>query len=607
MLLPPVNLKSQRSIANAIWRRFSCWIGASTVALLAFASTASAAINSVSHPQLAEILETHPSADSDTDGVLSYREYQAFLKTDLAKRAHGPLLSLLENGDLLINDFEGDSHSQMRRWGWSVEGDAFGRDFGQATRVMCRRTATHNGQYLLSSYADSDAAKGKITSPLFEIKMRYVQFQFSGGQYPHTTCVNLRIDGNAVRTTTGTNNDLFETVAFDVASFKGRKATLEIIDGDAGIWGHLNIDDIVQTEQTKASRVINTSPKIHGHVIGTVQTLQRRRVGTIAIRSDRLQVDNQGIEFSNVLQAIGKNESKQTELLSGLRMANGEVWFGKIAGFKRGKVLIHSPLFAQREVPLAQIATIQFKPGKTTGNTPGTLYRDTGEPITCRLVWIRDKDVAVNCSLGVIPVPRGSIQRLVVGSVSAPKLRTQDEVALLDGHLLKGELKIAEDHLQLTHELLGVLNFEWGAVKHFRRAVSGVTWLEQLEGKVVDRVGPVMPPPAPTSVRPGDGGYLHAIRMMPRTVTKYEFSTEPAQRVLHAVLAPVPGCKAGFSVRVRDGERLLWQQQISAESKPIEVAIDLQQASAILIEVDYGDRLAFPCGVDLRDAYMFAK
>ncbi len=79
---------------------------------------------------------------------------------------------------------------------------------------------------------------------------------------------------------------------------------------------------------------------------------------------------------------------------------------------EKDQIVIQSPLFKQREVPLDQIASIEFKPGKTIGGEPGTLYRDQGEPIPGKLVWIRDKDIAIDCELGIVPVPRQIVQRL---------------------------------------------------------------------------------------------------------------------------------------------------------------------------------------------------
>jgi hypothetical protein len=77
--------------------------------------------------------------------------------------------------------------------------------------------------------------------------------------------------------------------------------------------------------------------------------------------------------------------------------------------------------------------------------------------------------------------------------------------------------------------------------------------------------------------------------------------------VFRAVLSPVPRSKVAVNVQIKDGNRVLWKQTVAGGSKPIDVVVDLGQAKKLVIEVDYGDRLAFPCGVDWRDAHVLER
>ena len=74
--------------------------------------------------------------------------------------------------------------------------------------------------------------------------------------------------------------------------------------------------------------------------------------------------------------------------------------------------------------------------------------------------------------------------------------------------------------------------------------------------------------------------------------------------MFRGVLAPTPGGRAGATVKIRQGEKVLWEKNISADSSPLEVKAELREAAELIIEVDFSGRLAFPCGVDWRDAYV---
>lgn len=547
-------------------------------------------------------------AVGNTDSGVFASQNQSNPKKQQIGKPAGPISALLPNGDLLITDFEENNFGVMRQWGWLVEGDAFAQSLDQATKIMERRTVTHGGKYLLSSFAGSDAATGRMVSPAFEIELKYIQFQVSGGDHPHRVCVNLVVDGKVMRTVTGRNSDLFETVAFDVSALKGQQVKLEILDAHRGIWGHINVDRMIQTGRTSAKRVIANAPIDFGKVLGAVLTIDQRCRGPLTLDKKRLAVGKQFVEMDSVLQVVCANEAISFETFGALRLIDGQVLFGHLLELKDGKFSIENPMFKRSDAPLEQIASIEFKPGKSSGGTPGTLYRDQGEPIPGKLVWIRQKDVAIDCDLGVVPVPRTSIQRLVLAKLRPQVDSSQDELALIDGNLLRGTLRTEDEGLVLDHSTLGTLNLRWSQVLYIRRAIKGVTWLDGLNGEVLERLGPVLPPPAPSVVAgfAENSDCLRAIRVMPKTVTRYKLPTGPDKRTLRGVLAPVPGCRADINVRVKDGKNVLWEKQIAANSGSIAVEVDLKHASEFTIEVDFVERIAFPCGVDWRDTHVLA-
>ena len=152
-------------------------------------------------------------------------------------------------GDLLIADFEGDD------WGaWKVTGEAFGP--GPAHGTLPNQMAVDGflGKGLVNSFHGGDGTTGTLTSPEFKIERKFISFLIGGGKDPEKTCMNLLIDGKAVRNATGPNDKPggSETLApefWDVGEFAGKTAIIQIVDNATGGWGHINVDQIVQTDR----------------------------------------------------------------------------------------------------------------------------------------------------------------------------------------------------------------------------------------------------------------------------------------------------------------------------------------------------------------------
>jgi fructan beta-fructosidase len=65
------------------------------------------------------------------------------------------------------------------------------------------------------------------------------------------TTVNLVVDGNIVRTTTGQNSEHLSWTAWNVAEFAGKQAQIEVIDKNNGGFGHILVDDIYFSDVPK--------------------------------------------------------------------------------------------------------------------------------------------------------------------------------------------------------------------------------------------------------------------------------------------------------------------------------------------------------------------
>jgi sucrose-6-phosphate hydrolase SacC (GH32 family) len=150
--------------------------------------------------------------------------------------------------DIVFADFEGSDYGA-----WKAEGEAFGKGPAQGTLPSQMPVSGFAGKRLVNSFVGGDRTNGKLTSPKFRIERKYIGFLIGGGGFEGKTCMNLIVDGKPVRTATGPNTDPGGTEAlapsgWDVSEFAGKDAQIEIIDQATGGWGHINVDQIVQTD-----------------------------------------------------------------------------------------------------------------------------------------------------------------------------------------------------------------------------------------------------------------------------------------------------------------------------------------------------------------------
>ncbi len=162
------------------------------------------------------------------------------------------LAALCAGGDdLLIADFEEKDYGP-----WTVTGTAFGPGPAAGTLPNQMHVDGFLGKGLVNSYFGGDGSVGTLTSLPFTVERKAINFLIGGGHHPGETCINLKIDGKVVRTATGRDSERLDWESWDVAEFAGRTATVEIVDEHRGGWGHINVDQIVQSDRSmKASRV----------------------------------------------------------------------------------------------------------------------------------------------------------------------------------------------------------------------------------------------------------------------------------------------------------------------------------------------------------------
>lgn len=176
-----------------------------------------------------------------------------------------PLSLLRAADDIIVNDFESETYGA-----WKIEGTAFGSGPARETLPGQMKVEGFVGKGYVNSYHGGDGSTGTLTSPEFKIERKFINFLIGGGGWANETCLNLIVDGKVVRTATGPNTDpggeeRLEPGTWDISEFSGKPAVVQIVDQRSVGWGHLNVDQIVQSDtKTPGSVVLEKTLTVNG-------------------------------------------------------------------------------------------------------------------------------------------------------------------------------------------------------------------------------------------------------------------------------------------------------------------------------------------------------
>ena len=146
--------------------------------------------------------------------------------------------------DIVIADFEGGSYGN-----WTATGQAFGEKPASGTLPNQMLVQGYRGTGLINSFLNGDGTQGTLTSPEFKIERSFINFLIGGGYNPGMTCMNLVADGKIIRTATGANDEYLKWASWDVADLQGKSVHIEIVDTALIGWGHILVDQIVQSNR----------------------------------------------------------------------------------------------------------------------------------------------------------------------------------------------------------------------------------------------------------------------------------------------------------------------------------------------------------------------
>jgi fructan beta-fructosidase len=161
-----------------------------------------------------------------------------------------------EREDILVTNFDGLDYGA-----WKTTGEAFGT--GPARGALPGQMAVEGfeGPGLVNSFVKGDATTGTLTSLEITLSRKYLAFLIGGGKHPGQTCINLLLDGKVVRTATGPNGQLggserLDWESWDVSDLNGKPVVIQIVDTATGGWGHINIDQIIQSDTRRGNTLV---------------------------------------------------------------------------------------------------------------------------------------------------------------------------------------------------------------------------------------------------------------------------------------------------------------------------------------------------------------
>lgn len=545
------------------------------------------------------------------------------------------LTSVRASTDLLMEDFEEPLSEEAAAltgpWiegDWTFEGTAFegyGKKFG--TRVNGRiakwypgqlsqgklRTQGHRGRAMLKSWgrrgSDIDGETGRALSPAFKIQRKFLRFLVSGGRYPQGACLNLLIEGKIVNSLTGNNSNHLKPIAFEVAKWIGKEARIEVVDRETGAWGHLCVDQFVQTDFPKGARIVSSSGDEGGDFVWVGEERLR---GNLRWSGEELFLGDRRLDPSSVRSlSLGAARSNAQSTFGSVVFRNGERWQCEIESLVKGKLSIRGSLPGARTLELASVHSLHFSPFPRQSPEPvlrpGTLYRTTGSPVPGKIAWIKKDDLALDSALGILPIPRqGLLAYVFPDSPIKPSSADLDEVGLKDGSLFFGKVGFDSEKVVLERSDRDSLHIPWEKLHYLIRSGKDTFWLNELASSSKESHGPLGPDEGVRSMdyRRTSEPSLFALRVLPRTKLSYRIPTFPSGKsFLQTQLAPLPNSRGTVIFTLSIGGKEFYRKKLSPDSIPEKLSIPLPKGEELTVGVDFEERIVFPCGVDMHDAH----
>ena len=346
---------------------------------------------------------------------------------------------------------------------------------------------------------------------------------------------------------------------------------------------------------------------------GVVQTRDARFAGEIIIQTAAVQVGSNTVPWDSVLYVLFNPELRTFPPPQRVQWRNGEEWLGRLAALSAGKLTFLFELFGAREVARTNLSLLDFSPRdvRQGENAPGTLYLRDSDPLPGTLVWMDARQVALDSPLGVLTIPRERVVRYAFPADDRPPIGPgrRDEVRLVDGTIFKGVIQFGNDQLTLRQPSLGELLIPAAVVRSISRS-SNTVRLAELLPEAVETTGLFSETPRegrviferhddPQTIR-SEG--LTSLQIPAKTTLRYRINDELASATFRARLGPLPDARGSATIVLLAGTTALLKKEINPADLSVPVSVAVPAAGELVIQVDFGSRIGFPCGVKLGDA-----
>jgi len=353
---------------------------------------------------------------------------------------------------------------------------------------------------------------------------------------------------------------------------------------------------------------------------GVVQTIDGRFLeGSVVLADGRVDVGGRAVLWADVACVVRESVTIGLGAAGGVHLA-GEVWRGQVTGLSNKRVSLRSAFLGVQEVDLGDVTEIEFEggppdvagPGIRAAAGAGVLYREKGEPVPGTLMWIDQMQVAIDSPLGALRLPRQGLVRYVCPVRERAVRADRDQLGLTDGTVMRGTVKPEADSVRVEHAVLGTRTFPASVVQYIRRGDPRARLLCDAAPTSFEEFGLFGKTSATAPAVLAAGGArqpMAALRLMAKTSVTYSIqppampgaSTAAGGKVRLAGRArPVDGAGGAARLRVMVGGQAVLDKELGANGPTMPLALDLPEGDSLVIEVDYGSPLGFPCGVILE-------
>ncbi len=165
--------------------------------------------------------------------------------------------------DILLSDFEETNYIWLPGGAWTATGNGMGSGPAQGALANQQTVDGYLGHGLVNTFLGGDGSTGALMSPPFTIQRNFIKFLIGGGSYLAAggyggqTLINLLVNGKVVRHAAGPGEwEHLDWEQWDVGNLLGQTAQIQILDDATAVWGHLNVDQILESDSPLTTGVI---------------------------------------------------------------------------------------------------------------------------------------------------------------------------------------------------------------------------------------------------------------------------------------------------------------------------------------------------------------